>query len=120
VLQRISSRTEPWGRLLYSFEDDEFSAVYTGGEMLPSGPIGVGWVIIGACNLVCRHCYGNAEALPRRAVRGDAALQVADALVQSGVMRVVISGGEPLLHSDTIPVVRRLIDGGVSVILGTN
>lgn len=120
MLQRLSSRAEPWGHLLYSFEDDEFSAVHTGGEMIPSAPIGVGWVIIGGCNLICRHCYGNAEALPRRYLRGETVLEVADALVRSRVMRVVISGGEPLLHPDIVRVVRRLVDGGVSVILGTN
>ena len=35
-------------------------------------------------------------------------------------MRVVISGGEPLLRDDIFSLVERLKDGGISVVLGTN
>lgn len=35
-------------------------------------------------------------------------------------MRVVISGGEPLLRDDIFEIIERLVAGGVSVVLGTN
>jgi MoaA/NifB/PqqE/SkfB family radical SAM enzyme len=120
MLRRSSFRREAWGEVFYSFEDDAFYAVTTGTEIIPSAPLGVGWVIIGGCNLRCGHCYGNEEALPRPHLRGDSVLRVADALIEADVMRVVISGGEPLLHPDIEKVINRLSNHGVSVVLGTN
>ena len=121
MLDRVSSRRENWGEIYYRYREDEFFAVANEGDSLsPSAPLGVGWVILGQCNLQCIHCYGNAEALPSRFLRGEAVMKVADRLVEAEVMRVVISGGEPLLHPDIFDVIQRLIDGRVSVVLGTN
>ncbi|MEW6220201.1 MAG: PqqD family peptide modification chaperone [Thermodesulfobacteriota bacterium] len=58
------------------------------------------------CNLACRHCYIARPAAERRQLPGAAVLGVLDALAAAGASGVVLSGGEPLLHPDIIPILR--------------
>ena len=114
-------RDEIWGRIIYDLQNDEFSAeIMNGDQPLPASPIGIGWVIIGGCNLKCIHCYGNAEELPSVVLSTNECMQIADRIIEARVMRVVISGGEPLLRDDIFSIIQKLVDGGVSVVLGTN
>ncbi|MBY0473198.1 radical SAM protein [Patescibacteria group bacterium] len=114
-------RDEIWGRVIYNRQNDEFSAeVMNGDQPLPSSPIGIGWVIVGGCNLKCIHCYGNVEELPSVVLSTNECLTIAERIIEARVMRVVISGGEPLLRDDIFSIVQKLVDGGVSVVLGTN
>jgi MoaA/NifB/PqqE/SkfB family radical SAM enzyme len=121
INKNISSREEKWGQILYDVANDEFRAEVIGNSIpTPKSPVGIGWIIIGGCNLKCIHCYGNAEALPSVVLSTNDSFQIVDKIIEAGVMRVVISGGEPLLRDDIFPIMQRLVDGGVSVILGTN
>lgn len=115
------TRIENWGQISYDKEKDEFSAVVRAGvKPVPSAPIGVGWVIIGSCNQECIICYGNAEALPRNTLSLSECLRVVDAIKDAGIMRVVISGGEPLLLPHLPHVVQALAVKDISVVVGTN
>lgn len=115
-------REESWGKIYYRFDTDEFRAEVqqTGVEPLPSFPIGVGWIIIGGCNLKCIHCYGNLEALPRIVMSTDNCMTIVDRIIEAKVMRVVISGGEPLLRDDIFSIIKKFHRNGVSIVLGTN
>ncbi len=114
-------RNETWGDLIYTFENDSFNAVVIGGQKpVPFSPVGIGWIIIGGCNLKCIHCYGNAEELSRVVLSTNEAFQIVDEIIKARVLRVVISGGEPLLRDDIFEIIERLVAGGVSVVLGTN
>lgn len=114
-------RLESWGRIIYEGAKDEFRAAVRHGERpIPSAPLGVGWVINGGCNLKCIHCYGNAEALPTEELSTNDCIKVVEALAAAGVMRVVISGGEPMLRDDIFTILRRLAAHDIGVVLGTN
>lgn len=114
-------RSEPWGKIIYSFDEDQFRAEVLPRQIpSPALPIGVGWVIIGGCNLKCIHCYGNVEALPKDSLSTEDCLRIVDRIVEARVMRVVISGGEPLIKKGIFQVIENLYTRGVSVILGTN
>jgi uncharacterized Fe-S cluster-containing radical SAM superfamily protein len=118
---RIIRRAEKWGIISYDFSRDEFSATIRSSEpTCPSLPLGVGWIIIGACNKACIHCYGNAEQLPKRPLAKEECFAIVDRLAEAKVMRVTISGGEPMLRGDWPEVVSRLSSYGISVIMGTN
>lgn len=120
-MNTIRARSETWGNISYDVAKDEFSAeIKAGHDPLPESPLGLGWVIIGNCNLKCIMCYGNAEALPTTVLSTQDALRIADAIVAAQVMRVVISGGEPLLRDDIFQIIRYLRARGTNVILGTN
>lgn len=119
--QDLYYRDEPWGRITYRQSTDEFSAeVKNDADPIPTTPIGIGWVIIGGCNLKCIHCYGNAEELPKIVLSTADCMRIVDRIAEAKVMRVVISGGEPLLRGDTFDIIGALSENDVSVVLGTN
>lgn len=114
-------RTEGWGRISYDTARDEFLAeVLPGMAPVPEAPIGVGWLVIGACDKACIQCYGNVEELPKKSLTTDQCLEVVKRLGEANVLRVVISGGEPTLRKDVFVIIRALTDLGISTILGTN
>ncbi|GAB4517447.1 MAG: hypothetical protein Tsb0020_36060 [Haliangiales bacterium] len=115
------TRRESWGYIHYNGVTDEFSAeVYEDARPRPEAPIGVGWLVTAPCNLKCIHCYGNVEDLPRKRLSTADQLLVADKIIEAGVMRQILSGGEPLMRKDTLQVIDKLTDNGVATILGTN
>jgi MoaA/NifB/PqqE/SkfB family radical SAM enzyme len=75
------------------------------------------WEITSACNLRCEFCLVE---IKRKQVPLEQALAIADGLVERGVAKVMLSGGEPLLYRGVDQVMRRLIHGGVLVKLLTN
>ncbi|AGC43368.1 heme biosynthesis protein [Myxococcus stipitatus DSM 14675] len=118
---RIRERHESWGTIVYDNLRDEFSAkVYEGCEPVPQSPIGCGWLVTAPCNLKCIHCYGNDEDLPSERLSTPQQLKVADEIIRAGIMRQILSGGEPLMRKDTLQVIEKLTDNGVATILGTN
>jgi len=82
-----------------------------------SAGVRVLWEITSACNLRCDFCLVEMKRSP---VTLDRALEMADELVERGVTKVMLSGGEPLLFRGIEHVMRRLLDGGVLVKLLTN
>ena len=118
---RIRKRQESWGTIIYDNLRDEFSAeVNEGCVPVPQSPIGCGWLVTAPCNLKCIHCYGNVEDLPSERLSTPQQLKVADEIIRAGIMRQILSGGEPLMRRDTLQVIEKLTDHGVATILGTN
>src|SRR5262245_18011507 len=72
------------------------------------------FVRLGACDLRCRWCD-----TPHAFVQGSA--QSVDAIVeqveQYGCQLVEITGGEPMLQPEVLPLMRRLADRGMKVLL---
>jgi cyclic pyranopterin phosphate synthase len=61
------------------------------------------------CDLACIYCRPNRQdGYFEKRLGLDAWMAMVDGLVQSGVRRVRITGGEPLLHKDLVAVVERL------------
>ena len=72
-------------------------------------PLVVMYYVTTRCNLNCAYCedFGarrNGQAVP--ALPLDDALQVLR-VIRSGVDRLILTGGEPLLYSDIVPLVTR-------------
>lgn len=79
------------------------------------------WTATRRCNLACRHCY---SASLNRAYPGELTTREAEAFVDDLVAmpaaRLLVSGGEPLLRPDVLPLVRRARAGGLQLTLSTN
>ena len=75
------------------------------------------WELTSACNLKCDFCLVEIKG---RHVPIDAALAIADELIEARVDKVLLSGGEPLLHPGVEAVIRRLSSSDVLVKLLTN
>ncbi len=80
-------------------------------------PVSVCWSPLVRCNLACPHCLDD-KTLPElgAAQRTTAAQAIAD----SEVLGVDISGGEPLLLTDLAELADRLTGGGCAVSVTTN
>lgn len=74
--------------------------------------------LTGRCNLKCRHCYlGDAVARDLPLPLVFASMEEFDA---AGGLRLLVSGGEPLLHEDFPAINDRLPDFGFRSVLLTN
>ena len=75
------------------------------------------WELTSSCNLRCDFCLVEIKG---RHLAVDAAVSIADELAAAGVDKVLLSGGEPLLHPGAEAVIRRLTTADVLVKLLTN
>ncbi|HET7487025.1 MAG TPA: radical SAM protein [Acidimicrobiales bacterium] len=94
-------------------DEDQF-CVY---RSVQGGTTRVLWELTSACNLKCDFCLVEIKG---RHLATEVALHTAGELVAAGVGKVLLSGGEPLLHPGAEAVMRRLVDGDVLVKLLTN
>lgn len=65
-----------------------------------SAPNAVIWDVTSRCNLKCRHCYVEADALRTEEPSTEEAKAIIDQLRKAKVFRLSFSGGEPLLRND--------------------
>lgn len=77
------------------------------------------------CNLRCVYCMpedGMRECPCRSSMSADEFVEIARAAAELGIKKLRITGGEPLVRSDILPLVRRLseIDGIEDMSLTTN
>src|SRR5215213_1656276 len=75
------------------------------------------WELTSACNLKCDFCLVE---IKRGHLAVERALALADELIEAKVDKVLLSGGEPLLHPGAEAVIRRLSESDVLVKLLTN
>lgn len=66
--------------------------------------------LLDACNMRCRYCMPDApHFLPQKDwASADELLRIAGNLVALGIEEVRLTGGEPTLRADLLPIVRRL------------
>lgn len=83
-------------------------------------PIRVIWEITNKCNLKCAHCFFCDLSDSGDVLTGDKSYRIAEALIRANCLQVGLSGGEPLLHPDWLPIARMLVNGGASVGINTN
>ena len=75
----------------------------------------VQWSVTGACNLRCRHCFMSAPHAKHGAPSHEQIIQIADQLAECGVLRVGITGGEPLVREDLLDIVDALGERGIGI-----
>jgi len=75
----------------------------------PSYPIVINWLLTGMCNLKCRYCY--ADDVMKGGYREPDENQIhdiANAVLSYRPIAVVLTGGDPLLSSHLVSVLRAL------------
>ena len=81
-------------------------------------PLLVGWCLTSSCNRACVYC-GRKDA-DGAELHGDRAVVAAAEMAAAGVLRVSLTGGEPLLHPRLEEIAALLARRGVQVSLNTN
>jgi len=85
-----------------------------------ASPLHVSWVLTSRCNLACEYCLEDSVPADADDVSGELRDLVAREVVENRVLKVSISGGEPLLVESLPRLIARLREGGVFVRLTTN
>lgn len=93
-------------------------------------PYVVSWNLTYRCNLACEHCYldaGGAPALStpdfddRSELDTDQCRKVVDEIAALAPEALtILTGGEPLLRRDILPIIRYATEKGLWVVVGTN
>ncbi len=79
------------------------------------------WNVCMHCNMKCPHCYAAAVAEPSPTdLSHEEGLRLLDDLASCGVRVVIFSGGEPLMRSDLIDLMRHAHNLGIAPQLSTN
>ena len=72
------------------------------------------------CNFRCIYCFKNSAKPFANELSEAEWLDVADQVVEAGVMRCNVTGGEPTMHPGFCSVVERFVEGGVFPYISTN
>ncbi|WP_455280933.1 radical SAM protein [[Eubacterium] cellulosolvens] len=89
----------------------------------PTGiPAVVVWNFTNKCNLNCLHCYQNSSPTSpdNEELSTKESLVIVDHLVDSGVVALDFSGGEPLLRPDFFEIAQQAIEAGMICSISTN
>lgn len=73
-----------------------------------------------ACNNACAHCYNEEGRFGMASLDLEAWQRVLDKLAALGVPHVILTGGEPTLHPDLLPLIRHAEGLGLMVGMNTN
>lgn len=68
------------------------------------------WSITGKCNCRCRHCYMDAPDALMGELTTEQCFSIIDQMAECGVLRVELTGGEPLVRNDFWKIVDHLIN----------
>ena len=73
------------------------------------------WSITGRCNYRCRHCFMDAPGAKLGELDHDTVMDIARQIVEAGILRVSLTGGEPLVRGDFLEIVGFLAEHHVLV-----
>lgn len=87
-------------------------------------PLSAAFELLPLCNMNCRMCYIriSPEQLKIQGNIGtaDEWLRIADELLKSGTLFVLLTGGEPFLHPEFVKIYQGLRNKGIIVTINTN
>ncbi|MCR4871137.1 MAG: radical SAM protein [Atopobiaceae bacterium] len=73
----------------------------------------VHWSLTGHCNYRCRHCYMSAPHAMLPHPTTEKCLEIVDQIADCGIMRISLTGGEPLIRRDFMQIVDRILERGM-------
>lgn len=88
--------------------------------MILKAPIRVILSLTDNCNLACQHCSAQEYSSTKQQLSTVEIISLLDELEQWGVMIIVLSGGEPLLHPDFFDIAKSAVEHGFKVFLTSN
>jgi len=88
------------------------------GDNMDFNPAVVTLELTNACNLRCKHCYGNAGEYLENELEYEEIKKILKDLHDAGTMEIELSGGEPLLRHDFIKILEaaQFFDFGIKII----
>ncbi len=80
------------------------------------------WYLSFRCNLACKHCWVNSSPAVDTSedLQGDELLRAVDNIATLNPSQVILTGGEPLMHPDILPLLDRLSSVPIRTSIETN
>lgn len=75
----------------------------------------VHWSITGKCNARCKHCYMSAPHAMMGEFSHDTCMDIIRQMGECGVVKVTISGGEPLIRRDFLEIIDAILENGIAI-----
>lgn len=139
-------RKEDWGYVLYDkthdkiwrFSKEEYSKLdlqtdisscvrdsFYGTQLISpeadlKAPLSVSWMTTNGCNSKCLHCRADSGKAYEGELSLTESLHMLEAIKELGVLRVVISGGEPLVRKNIVEILNKTAELDLNVVLSTN
>ena len=116
------------GMLAVSFDEGEESArpllpdtpVFEDHGPYLSAPKSVIWDVTYACNLKCPHCLTSSRKALKRELTTDQAMALVDMMTKAKILYLSLSGGEPFLRPDIIPILKHIASTNMRLDIATN
>ena len=90
------------------------------GSFRPKFPLHMVWLSTNQCNARCLHCSSNSAIKTHDELTESETLNLIDQLIETEVIDLAISGGEPLMRPDIYRVISYARNRGLTVGLGSN
>ena len=82
-------------------------------------PATIQWELLSVCNFKCRFCYMVGHT-PNTIFSSERAFELIDEFVKAGVVHVLLTGGECLIHPNFTAIYEKLRLAGIIVSVFTN
>ena len=80
----------------------------------------VSWNTTNQCNMYCAHCYRDAGCKVEDELSTDEAKNLLNQIAKAGFKIMIFSGGEPLMRSDILELIKHAANLKMIPVLGTN
>ncbi len=102
------------GYIDYSNSIDRFS------NFRLESPISLCYQVSTYCNYSCDHCLSSSNLNGNKGLGSKDAIKLIHHIAESGVRRINITGGEPMLRPDLVDLCKSASDVGLEVVVTTN
>lgn len=86
-----------------------------------SAPYNISWEVTAACNLRCRHCCFSGQTYnPDEDLSRECALNLVNDFIEHDVIKVMLTGGEPLMRPDIFEIISLLKSHNIIIELTSN
>lgn len=86
--------------------------------ILTKAPWFINWNYTYKCNFNCEHCYSRTRDYDE--VSYEDKVKIAENIIKNNVFQVNLGGGEPIMDSNCIEIIKMLTDNNIFVALSTN
>jgi SynChlorMet cassette radical SAM/SPASM protein ScmE len=84
------------------------------------GPSVVFWNVTNQCNLSCKHCIKSSIESASNELSTTEAVDLVSQMSNVGVLKVVITGGEPFTRKDIFTIIQELVVNKILILLLSN
>lgn len=84
-------------------------------------PYYVSWEITAACNLRCKHCcFAGQDYNSANDISENTAISIVEELINMDVIKIMLTGGEPLMRPDIFNIIKKLKSHNIILELTSN